>query len=80
MHFQIFLYRNVNSGQIDPPIKHVSMLKRLHNHLLGCGINRLRNLKNFTKEDLLQGRNFGEKALNELEGIMIKYDVCLKKD
>ena len=47
----------------------------IYNRLSECGINRLRNLKNFTKEDLLKGWNFGKEALNELEGIMIKYDV-----
>ena len=64
----------------DDSIEHVNMSKRLHNRLSGRGINRLRNLRNFTKADLLKGRNFGEEALNELEGIMIKYNVCFKEE
>ena len=64
----------------DDLIEHVSMSQRLQNRLSERGINRMRDLRNFTKTDLLKGRYFGNEALNELEGIMIKYDVCLKED
>ena len=56
------------------------MSQMLHNLLSECGIKKIRNRRNFTKKDLLKGRNFGKEALNELEGIMIEYDVCLKED
>jgi len=64
----------------DDLIEHVSMSKRLHNCLSQRGINRLRDLRNFTKTDLLKGRNFGKETLNELEKIMIKYNICFKED
>jgi len=64
----------------DDWIEHVSMSERLRNRLLERDINRLRNLRNFTKKDLLNGRNFGYEALDELEKIMIKYNICFKKD
>ena len=64
----------------DDLIEHVSMSQRLHNRLSERGITRLKDLRNFTKKDLLNGRYFGKETLNELEGIMIKYDICIKED
>ncbi len=64
----------------DDLIEHVNMSQRIRNCLSERGINRMRDLRNFTKTDLLKGRYFGKEALNELEGIMIKYNVCLKED
>lgn len=61
-------------------IEYVYMSQRLRNLLSERGIKKIRNLRNFTKTDLLKGRNFGKEALNELEGVMIKYDICLKED
>jgi len=31
-------------------------------------------------EEILNTRYFGKEALNELEGIMVKYDVCFAED
>ena len=64
----------------DDLLEHVSMSKRLRNCLSQCGINRMKYLRDFTKKDLLNSRNIGKETLIELEGIMIKYDVCLKED
>jgi len=52
----------------------------IYNRLSECGIKRLRNLRIFTKKDLLNGRYFGKETLIELEGVIIKYDACLKAD
>lgn len=56
------------------------MSLRLHNRLSERGINKMRDLRNFTKKDLLNSRYFGKETLIELEEIMIKYEVCLKED
>ena len=63
----------------DDLIEHIDMSKRLHNRLSGRGINRMRDLRNFTKTDLLKGRYFGMEALNELEEITTKYNVNFKQ-
>ena len=63
----------------DDLIKNVNMSQRLRNRLSGRGINRMRDLRNFTKTDLLKGRYFGKEALNELEEIISKYKICLKE-
>jgi len=64
----------------DDLIEHVIMSQRLYNRLSERGINRLRNLRNFTKKDLLHGRYFGKEALDELKKSIKKYGVCLKED
>ena len=64
----------------DDSIEHINMSQRIRNCLSEHGINRLRDLRKVTKTDLLNGRYFGKETLIELEGIMIKYNVCLKED
>ena len=64
----------------DDLLENVSMSKRLRNCLSQRGINRMRHLRGFTKKDLLNSRNFGKETLIELEGIMIKYDVCFAEN
>ena len=63
----------------DDSIEHINMSKRLHNRLSEHGINRMRDLRNFAKIDLLKGRYFGKEALNELEEITTKYNVNFKQ-
>ena len=63
----------------DDSIEHVNMSERLRNRLLERDINRLSDLVNFTKKDLLNGRDFGEKALDELTGIATKYNMNFKQ-
>ena len=60
-------------------IEHINMSIRIRNCLSERGINRMRDLRNFTKTDLLKGRNFGKEALNELEEITTKYNVNFKQ-
>ncbi len=64
----------------DDLIEHVSMSQRLHNCLSQRGLKRMRNLRLFTKKEILNIRNLGKEVLNELEEIMIKYDICFKED
>ena len=63
----------------DDSIEHINMSQRLRNRLSGRGINRMRDLRNFTKTDLLKGRYFGKEALKELEEITTKYNVNFKQ-
>ena len=62
----------------DDLIEHVSMSQGLHNCLSERGINRMRDLRILTKKDLLISRYLGKETLNELEGIITKYNICLK--
>jgi len=55
------------------------MSERLRNRLSERDINKLSDLRNFTKTDLLKGRYFGKEALNELEEITTKYNVNFKQ-
>jgi len=64
----------------DDLIEHVSMSQRLHNCLSQRGLKRMRNLSSYTQRDILNSRNFGKEALNELENIMIKYKICFKEN
>lgn len=63
----------------DDSLKHVNMSQRLRNCLLRRDINNLNDLVNFTKTDLLNGMDFGEKALDELTRIATKYNVNFKQ-
>jgi DNA-directed RNA polymerase alpha subunit len=63
----------------DDSIEHVNMSERLHNRLSERDINKLSDLVNFTKTDLLNGRNFGENALKELIEIITKYNINFKQ-
>ena len=63
----------------DDSIEHIDMSKRLHNRLSERDIKKLSDLVDFTKTDLLNGRDFGEKALNELIEIATKYNVNFKQ-
>lgn len=63
----------------DDLIDHVSMSQRLYKLLSNRGIKKIRNLRNFTKKDLLKSRGFGEGALNELEEIAAKYKISFKE-
>jgi len=63
----------------DDSIKNVNMSERLRNRLSERDINKLSDLVNFTKIDLLNGRNFGENALKELIEIITKYNINFKQ-
>ena len=51
------------------------MTTRLRNRLREIGIIRLNDLKDYTKEKLLKGRDFGPETLKELEQVMDNYNI-----
>ena len=72
-HFRECEYRTASDS-----IGKVNMSTRLYNRLIERGIIRLNDLESYTREELLQGRNFGKETLLELEKIMSKYNVSFK--
>jgi|GEM_PF-6002819 len=67
---------------LDVPIEKLNLLTRTYNSLKRTKINRIRELKAYSEEELLEIRNFGQNSLADIRSALAKFQppIQLVKD
>ncbi len=67
-------------NMLNTNVRELELSVRSSNCLLTAKIDKIKDLVAKTETEMLRYRNFGKKSLNEIKGILAKYDLALGMD